>query len=437
MEYPCGGGSGVSSHPQPSAVFSSVHRKPRSSEITPAEARDAAVRAAKKHLREIVRDDWTYEPSSSSSLAKANNNSGSSRALSPPLSPTRTVEVQEWREREPDTSCSDTEGGVSGATAVLSPSPGEEGFPRSGSPDAAERRLAERRAKRRRLMEEEMQWNDGLRTFVERRDVWSGAQVNKGKKRPAALRKASSKTTDELPRDIAGDGQIGNGNRSSTGTEDVEMVDHGSCLSSSLPSATADTSITTAPDLQHDDSSFTPLQPETKPREEEEEEEQGALEDDTEVLIPVLPSIIPLSNPVRASIDSSIYPSIYSKVVVQSLTPTIPINLSDMTKCLVQGWKADGQWPPQGTAQDPLAARRKPAVAQYEIMGAGGKDQANEPPATATTATPPPTTMRQKRGSGVGDTVRKVLNFPLPFHLRRGSQAAAEQPGSPDAIRNS
>ncbi|KAK2758302.1 hypothetical protein FQN54_004148 [Arachnomyces sp. PD_36] len=407
MEYPCGGG--VSS--QPSAVFSSVHRKAR-------EPREDAVRAARKHLREIVRDDWTFEPSSSLSGAS-----------SPKLPSARSKEIQEWRERELDTSCSDTEGQGVGASDVRSPSAiVEDGSPGDESPDTVERRVLERRTKRRRLAEEEMSWNTGLRTYVERRDAWSGAQVMK-REHPPASRKPSSKLSNEQAGDIPADGQSGKDSRASA--EDVEMVDHESCMSSSLPmSATADTSITTAPDIQPDDSSFTPgtQQPE--------DATPTATKDDPEPLIPVVPPIIPLSNPIRASIDSSIYPSIYSKVVVQSLTPTIPINLADMTKCLVQGWKSDGQWPPQTTtAPDPLAGKRKPAVAQYTpvggIIGASGTGATKTQPTE-----PPPTTARQKRGSGVGGTVRKVLGFPLhPFHLRRGSQATTEH-GESHEIHN-
>ena len=42
------------------------------------------------------------------------------------------------------------------------------------------------------------------------------------------------------------------------------------------------------------------------------------------------------------------YTAIYSKVVVQGLTPTVPIPLSHMVAALVQGWKAEGNWPPKG-----------------------------------------------------------------------------------------
>lgn len=34
-------------------------------------------------------------------------------------------------------------------------------------------------------------------------------------------------------------------------------------------------------------------------------------------------------------------------MIVQGLTPTVPINLSDVVKSLVQGWKEKGEWPPK------------------------------------------------------------------------------------------
>ena len=425
MEYPCSGGVST----QPSAVFSSIHRKPRASEMTTTEARDAAVRAAKKHLREIVRDDWTYNPSSSGLPPQ--------QPSSPPLSPAPTRDIQEWRERVLDTSCDEQDGYEKSSLALRSPSSARESYsPRPESPNTAERRLLERRSKRRKLLEDEMSWNNGLRIFIERRDAWSGAEV-RNRRRPVSSRLESSKTTDHT--DMSSDGQSGDGSRNSA--EDVDMADQDSCFSSSLPrslSAAADTSVTTAPDLQKHDSrtasgemdGFAPLSPEAQLTDELLAQAQS------EPLIPVVPPIIPFSNPVRASIDSSIYPSIYSKVVLQSLTPTVPINLSDMTKALVQGWKADGQWPPQGTAQDVVAIKRRAAIAQNAhasgIMGssrAGNRNQANE--AAAATA-------RQKRaGSGVGETMRKVLGLPLhPFHIRRSSQPAEQGEQPPGIIRN-
>ncbi|KAI9877596.1 MAG: hypothetical protein M1830_003463 [Pleopsidium flavum] len=66
----------------------------------------------------------------------------------------------------------------------------------------------------------------------------------------------------------------------------------------------------------------------------------------TEV-VPLAPPLLPPTNPIRASITPNTYASIYAKVVVQGLAPTVPINLSDMTRALVVGWKEDDLWPPK------------------------------------------------------------------------------------------
>ena len=123
-------------------------------------------------------------------------------------------------------------------------------------------------------------------------------------------------------------------------------------------------------------------------------------------MVPVVSPLFPSMHPTRASITPSIYPSIYSKVVIQSLTPTIPINLSDITQSLVQGWKADGEWPP------------KPRVNQeVSIVKKGSTNAAAEE-----------TGKGKKMGvSGVSSAVRKVLGLSgihpgHRFHIRSISQ---------------
>lgn len=137
--------------------------------------------------------------------------------------------------------------------------------------------------------------------------------------------------------------------------------------------------------------------------EEEEEEELDSLE---EPYIPVVPSIISKTNPIRASITQSMYPSIYSKVVVQGLTPTVPINLADVTKAMVQGWKSDGQWPSKPVNHSIVlpddATVGKPSAAPGAEANAGGS-----------------TETKRRRSSGVANAVRKVLHFSgHPFHRR-------------------
>ena len=67
-------------------------------------------------------------------------------------------------------------------------------------------------------------------------------------------------------------------------------------------------------------------------------------------LLPVYPSLLPEDNLIRLSIKPAMYPAIYSKVVLQGLTPTVPVRLPEMLGVLVQGWKSEGNWPPKGAA---------------------------------------------------------------------------------------
>ncbi|RMZ76268.1 hypothetical protein DV737_g4896, partial [Chaetothyriales sp. CBS 132003] len=137
------------------------------------------------------------------------------------------------------------------------------------TPDAVGDFVRERRWKRRKLIEEECMWNDGLRNWIRQRDVWTGAVETK-----------------ELPQ--AGDHVL------------------------------------------------------------------------------------------RSCIQPLAYPVIYSKVVVQTLTPNIPIPLTHMTKILVEGWKSEGNWPPADTrpAMTAAATTKRPGRSAREesVFGRKSKD---------------------------------------------------------------
>lgn len=65
-------------------------------------------------------------------------------------------------------------------------------------------------------------------------------------------------------------------------------------------------------------------------------------------LLPVLPSWLP-NHPIRtASSQEKNYGEIYTKFVVTGTTPNIPINLRDVVRCCVVGWKRDGLWAEAG-----------------------------------------------------------------------------------------
>lgn len=53
------------------------------------------------------------------------------------------------------------------------------------------------------------------------------------------------------------------------------------------------------------------------------------------------------------------YPEIYNKIILQSRTPSIPINLLTLINALVQGWKDDGEWPPKPGPLEKSFTRKK------------------------------------------------------------------------------
>jgi Protein of unknown function (DUF4050) len=175
------------------------------------------------------------------------------------------------------------------------------------SPDAVANSVLERKRKRRRLLKEELEWNIGLRTWVDRRDQWCGA-VNR---RPTKRKKKPGEKNEE------------NGRLHSETTD----------LLTPLSPMSTNSSSSTASELER-----------------ESHDANGAPSEDNGPLLPIYPSFLPETNSIRASIKPAMYPAIYSKVVLQSLTPTVPVPLTDMVGALVQGWKSEGNWPPKNSA---------------------------------------------------------------------------------------
>lgn len=154
-----------------------------------------------------------------------------------------------------------------------------------------------RKRRRRERLEMEMQENEGLRMWVEQRDAWTGA---------ASVQK------------------YGINKRPASDT---------SCP---VPDACDEPSASITPAPQNQDTSIL----------------------DTFDIVPVAAPLL-ADNPIRASITPKAYPDIFQKIVVSSRTPSVPINLADMTKALVQGWKDTNEWPPRATAPDPLAGKKR------------------------------------------------------------------------------
>ncbi|KAE8415913.1 hypothetical protein BDV36DRAFT_261374 [Aspergillus pseudocaelatus] len=399
------------------------------------EARDSAIREAKLYVREIVRNDWTFHPSTDAGAP----------ASATPTPPEQ--EVTAWRLRTYDSSASELEP-LSSPTITSPPSGYDSAQIESPilSPVGEER--AERRRKRRKQMEEEMRWNEGLRTWVERRDAWTCAKsreeiIARRQLKQAQTQAEEGTTVNEETRDQgASSGSAFSRPASSSSRDEANLAARTEAsLSIAEKEESGPSSVSAQPHQGEDHKESTETgatEPEIALRQTVTDDATGTVanaatpapapataaatatasskahQGSEDPYVPVVPSLISTSNPIRASITPSMYPSIYSKVVVQGLTPTVPINLADVTKAMVQGWKADGQWPP------------KPATTNLVLQ-----DTATVP---KTAEDGQPSSPESKRRSGVVGAVRKVLNFsgfhPHPFHRRSSHSAQGDVSGA-------
>jgi hypothetical protein len=378
-------------------------------------SRDTSVREAKLFVKEVVRNDWDFE-------------AGVISASSADGSLCHNREVCEWRVREFDSATSELEAQNSET---------EDDEPPVSTASGAQADI-ERRRKRRRQMDEEMTWNDGLRVWMARRNAWSGAKTRRQiraeeEKRATGL----TDTTDQSDGLEAENGTSSTSSQSTTlsgsGKDSVgdlaartetslaiadrekgEELQHGMDLTSGQQGdqeegqstapeeeikgkASSETNITEPDHTPANDSAHLTSFPAVEDQTEEEKEEEEL----DEPLVPVAPPFISDDNPVRATIMPSIYPSIYTKVVVQGMTPTMPVNLAHLTKAMVQGWKADGQWPP------------KPAVTSIVLADTATRPKTPERAEEAPTG---------RRKNSITNAVKKVFQFGHSFH-RRGSQS--------------
>lgn len=391
-----------------------------------AESRDAAIRDAKIFVRRIVRNDWEY-PALPDGLRPTSSSSGESLGT---LSENRTV--QEWRVREVDSSGSELEPQSSDHEYDYESPPSKI----SGDP------ALDLRRKRRRQMKEEMEWNEGLRMWMARRDAWSGARTRRQIRSKSKKRKATG-TNEQAPVranarsevsaiDSAGDASTravdpsplsdrqtqpqtqhaesnlaektasslslgNNSNEEQSRRHDLEDEQSTAPEEDTKGKLSTETSIT-EPDAQ---ASLDPAMASAIDADDSEEDiDSDEDEELDELLIPVAPPFLSPSNPIRSTITLDIYPSIYTKVVVQGMTPTVPINLADVTKAMVQGWKADGQWP------------AKPAVSNIVLGDDATVHRRNDNPGDGTGS--------GRRKNSITNAMRKV--FHNPFHRRGSSQ---------------
>jgi hypothetical protein len=270
-------------------------------------------RAAKRKLLALVRDDWEYPETSKSAQASS----------SPPAAEPLTYRLREESLSDLEAEEIFARRRAGAAAAAADPYKFE-------SPDAVGDAVAERRRRRRRLAEEETGWNPGLRTWSRRRDAWTGAVQQRPVVPPAAVRPG-------LPGKRSTHHHIF---RRSQQSHNVLHHHERDASRSTDGSAGGGGGLESTPEVSSIDSVESDPGPE-------------------EVGGPWLPVYPPVVAPDDARIRPAMYPTIYAKVVVQGLAPNVPIPLRHMIPALVEGWKAEGNWPPQPAAAAAVQETKK------------------------------------------------------------------------------
>jgi hypothetical protein len=291
------------------------------------ESDQSATRAARRFLEDRVRNDWEWPKA-------------------PPCWSASDEEVRDataFRERYYDTSDS-ASSAEDDATDV------SQGPYKFDTPDSiqslVEKKAERRKARKRAALEAEMEENEGLNIFVKRRDCWTGAE---------AVRKYGT------------DRSTASGNGKTPPATTV-IADGPTSRPASIEASSSDTSTPMELDTPQPPASPSSASSEPPPA-------TNTNTNTTEPLIPLAAPLLP-ENSIRQSITPKTYPDIYSKIVLQSRTPSVPINLGDMTKALVLGWQSNGEWPPKAAPLDPLAGRKR---AMAGIALANRTDNGAEP----------------------------------------------------------
>lgn len=194
------------------------------------------------------------------------------------------------------------------------------------TPDDVSALIEKKKARRKRLLEQEMSWNDGLRVWTLRRDAWTGAVPFKPSPKPQGSSQSPKVSSKE---------RVHRDSSDSTGRS-----------SSSAPSWPLPVPTNPGEPLDPSDNVIPAA------NSEQQEHPDGPY-------LPIYPPLLPASHTLRSRIRTTAYPTIYSKVVILNLTPNVPIPLTHMIGALVDGWKSEGNWPPQVTEPTRLTARRK------------------------------------------------------------------------------
>lgn len=311
--------------------------------------------AVKRHLKDNVRNDWcfTWPPDAPPAAHPPEPAEGEEVANDAPLA----RDGLEGDENALDTGDeADSDSGAESVYSTVSDDPvhwkprleweselSDDELPYNSpsqfkfdSPDSVGHVIAAskiaRKARRRRDLRKETAWNDGLACFEARRAAWTGAKV-------ARLRpKITSPSSPASPR---------RAKFWRTHTRSMSNV----CQPVSPLTQLENTPLSFIDADTGSTSPNTALSPKTSRTDSQKQPQLLPVE----TLLPIPPPLLPPANPMRASINPTLYNSIYEKVVVNNLQPSCPINLSDMVRACVSGWKRDGEWPPRSAVPEPAA----------------------------------------------------------------------------------
>lgn len=226
-----------------------------------------------------------------------------------------------------------------------------------------------KRARRRRAVRDEAKWNPGLACFEARRNAWTGAKTVRVKPKPASPASPSS-----------GRRLFWRHHRTQSSVSHTGILTSGSPPAAAPSPLQARTSTTTASESDASAVQRTTSQDSTPPS----TTTATSPHYPVHTLLPLPSPLLPPQNPMRASIQPSMYGSLYDKVVAQSLQPSCPVNLGDMLRACVVGWKRDGEWPPRPMYaapaplqmhhhQEAVALRQRKAQAQQQQKARGAE----------------------------------------------------------------
>ena len=314
-----------------------------------------ARREVRRMLANKVKSNWTFDPEFDGE-STSEHQQQALRTTEPECK--IDGEVSQWRERYYGSSLSSSSSSIACTIEEYSSGSGSDSDSQicrmtlsSSSPPSSDQTLCGESTvvgkvskKRKRMLqeEEEAYWNKGLALWRARRDAWTGAvKIIRGSDSVGGWDDAQTCTMDQ---------SHGTSIESvkTCGSEDEDDGDEGrdhdrlSGNSASLDSGSTQVSHTSAENVT--------------------------------TLVPVSKPLVSPTNPIRAAITPALYTDIYNTVVISGRSPTIPINLADMTKALVKGWRDNGKWPPKPGAcaiEAPITKRKNAAVVRS--IASGGK----------------------------------------------------------------